>query len=93
MKLRFCWHHTLSFVGRVVVRLERLMGSDRVRITDPKFLSTLTERLEAEEAQVWATRSRKRKKDEKARSRALAIEGLMEPSEDMQDLYEHPVFR
>lgn len=69
------------------------MGSDRVRITDPKYLSTLVERLEAEEAQAWVSRSRLRKKAEKNRSRQLAIEGFMEPTEDMQDLYNHPVFR
>lgn len=80
-------------VGRVVVRLERLMGSDRIRITDPKYLSTLVERLEAEEDKSWGSRSRLRKKAEKNRSRQLAIEGLMEPAEDMLDLYEHPVFR
>ncbi|ODM97415.1 hypothetical protein Ocin01_09262 [Orchesella cincta] len=79
--------------GRVVVRLERLMGSDRVRITDPKYLATLVERLEEEEAQGWVTRSRLRKKAEKNRSRQLAIEGLMEPASDMQDLWNHPVFR
>ncbi|CAL8103038.1 unnamed protein product [Orchesella dallaii] len=83
----------LHIQGRVVVRLERLMGSDRIRITDPKYLATLVERLEEEEAQGWVTRSRLRKKAEKNRSRQLAIEGLMEPASDMQDLWNHPVFR
>lgn len=92
MSRDFVFRNILN-IGRVVVRLERLMGSDRIRITDPKYLSTLVERLEAEESKSWGSRSRLRKKAEKDRSRQLAIEGLMEPAEDMQDLYEHPVFR
>lgn len=69
------------------------MGSDKIRPTDPKFLSTLGEQLEAEESVAWGSKSTLRKKAEKNRSRQLAIDGLMEPSEEMQDLYNHPVFR
>jgi len=77
----------------VVVRLERLMGSDRVRLTDNKFMGTLLERLEDEEHAEWLKRTKLRKKNERNRSRHLAIEGLMEPGDDMQDLTKHPVFR
>jgi len=79
--------------GRVVVRLERLMGTDRVRILDAKYMRTLLERLEGEEKKSWTKRTRQRKNDEKNRYRQLAIEGHMEPDADMQDLYNHPVFR
>ena len=79
--------------GRVLVRLERLMGSDRVRITDPKYMSTLLRRLEEDELRIWKKRSRARKKAERERYRQLAIDGHMEPGDDMKDLLDHPVFR
>jgi len=79
--------------GRVVVRLERLMGTDRVRILDTRYMTQLLERLEAEEKTGWTKRTRRRKNDERNRFRQLAIEGYMEPDPDMQDLYNHPVFR
>jgi hypothetical protein len=69
------------------------MGSDRVKLVDNKFMSTLLERLEEEEQTAWDNRTKQRKKVEKNRSRQLAIEGLMDPSDDMQDLLNHPVFR
>lgn len=63
--------------GRVIVRLERLMGSDRIRLTDPKYMSELLQKLEEEEHKDWVKRTRIRKKAEHTRSRQLAIEGLM----------------
>lgn len=77
----------------MVVRLERLMGSDRVRLTDQKFMATLLERLEGDEHKAWVIRTISRKKAESTRTRQLCIDGLMEPASDMQDLYNHPVFR
>ena len=79
--------------GRVIVRLERLMGTDKIRITDAKYMSTLLERLEQEENEAWLRRTRERKQAERNRFRQLAVEGLMEPTADMEDLYNHPVFR
>ena len=79
--------------GRVIVRLERLMGTDKIRITDAKYMSTLLERLEQEENEAWLKRTRERKQAERTRFRQLAVEGLMEPTADMEDLYNHPVFR
>jgi hypothetical protein len=69
------------------------MGTDRVRITDPKYMNLLLKRLEEEELKAWLKRSKLRKKAERDRFRQLAIEGYMEPGPDMQDLLQHPVFR
>jgi hypothetical protein len=69
------------------------MGTDRVRITDPKYMATLLKRLEEEEQNQWVKRSKLRKKAERDRFRQLAIDGQMEPGKDMQDLFHHPVFR
>ncbi|XP_035709694.1 uncharacterized protein LOC110852653 isoform X2 [Folsomia candida] len=69
------------------------MGTDRVRLTDTKYMATLLERLEEQERQAWTTRRIGRIKAERNRYRKLAIDGLMEPGRDMQDLYKHPVFR
>jgi len=69
------------------------MGTDHVRITDPKYMSTLYKKLLEEEEHVWKRRSRLRKKGERDRYRQLAIDGQMEPGKDMVDLYQHPVFR
>ncbi|OXA57845.1 uncharacterized protein LOC110847381 [Folsomia candida] len=79
--------------GRIIVRLERLMGSDRIRLTDATFMARLLEKLEEEENSAWVKRTKARKKDEQVRSRKLAIDGLMDPEEDMRDLFKHPVFR
>jgi len=69
------------------------MGSDRVRITDTKYMATLLDRLEEQERMAWTKRRLGRIKAERNRYRQLAIDGLMEPGPDMQDLYFHPVFR
>ncbi|CAG7732683.1 unnamed protein product [Allacma fusca] len=79
--------------GRVIVRLERLMGTDKIRITDAKYMSTLLERLEQEENEAWLKRTRERKQAERNRFRQLVVEGLTEPTPDMEDIYNHPVFR
>jgi hypothetical protein len=69
------------------------MGTDRVRLTDTKYMSTLLERLEEEERKSWAKRRIGRIKAERNRFRQLAIDGLMDPGPEMQDLLQHPVFR
>jgi len=69
------------------------MGSDLVRLTDTKYMSTLLERLEEEERRAWTKRRLARIKTERQRFRKLAIDGLTEPGPDMQDLTNHPVFR
>lgn len=69
------------------------MGTDRVRITDAKYMGTLLKRLEEDEQVQWLKRSKLRKQAERNRHRQLAIEGHMEPGPDMMDLYNHPVFR
>ncbi|ODN01031.1 hypothetical protein Ocin01_05650 [Orchesella cincta] len=79
--------------SRVVVRLERLMGSDRIRPVDGKFMETFIQRLEQEENFAMERKIRLRKKAEHERHRQLAINGFMEPDAGMEDLYNHPVFR
>ncbi|CAL8126712.1 unnamed protein product [Orchesella dallaii] len=79
--------------SRVVVRLERLMGSDRIRPVDGKFMETFIQRLEQEENLAMERKIRLRKKAEHERHRQLAINGLMEPDSGMEDLFNHPVFR
>ncbi|CAL8111516.1 unnamed protein product [Orchesella dallaii] len=79
--------------GRVIVRLERLMGSDKVRLTDTRYMALLLKRLEEEERQTWNKRTRERRKAEHIRFRQLVIDGHADPGVGMQDLYKHPVFR
>jgi hypothetical protein len=69
------------------------MGTDRVRITDPKYMNLLMKKLDEEERKDWIRRSTLRKKVEEDRFRQLAVEGLMEPGPELQDLLQHPVFR
>lgn len=69
------------------------MGSDRIRITDPKYMATLLQRLTEEEELTWQKRTRERRKAEHNRFRQLVIDGYTEPTPGMEDLYNHPVFR
>lgn len=69
------------------------MGSDKIRIMDSKYMNTLLERLREEEEMTWQHKTFVRRKAENNRFRQLAIDGYMEPGPDMQDLYQHPVFR
>ncbi|XP_035707201.1 uncharacterized protein LOC118435345 [Folsomia candida] len=81
--------------GRVVTRLERLMGSDKVSLLDHEWMRELEEQLEGEDKKEWLRRNKNRMKVEHMRFRKLAIDGLMPipPTMEMQDIYNHPIYR
>jgi hypothetical protein len=56
-------------------------------------MNLLMKKLDEEERKDWIRRSTLRKKVEEDRFRQLAVEGLMEPGPELQDLLQHPVFR
>jgi len=69
------------------------MGSDKIRLTSPRYMALFLQRLEEEEERTWYRRTRARRKAEHIRFRQLVIDGHADPVPGMEDLYEHPVFR
>ena len=69
------------------------MGSDKVRLTDTKYMCGLLEKISQEEEKTLLGRTKFRKKEEWERHKGLAVEGLVEPGEGMEDVKDHPVFR
>jgi hypothetical protein len=85
--------HRVDFPNRVSVRMEYLMQTTTVRLNDREFMDKLYSKLIEEEGKNLTKTSQIREKQEQNRVKALVIEGLMPPPEDMEYLNDHPVFR
>jgi hypothetical protein len=73
--------------------MEYLMQTTTVRLNDREFMDKLYSKLIEEEGKNLTKTSQIREKQEQSRVKALVIEGLMPPPEDMEHLNDHPVFR
>lgn len=69
------------------------MGTTRLKLFDHKYMSKLTESINAAEEIEFNTRIEKRKQMEVKRHRQLVIEGMSEPEAGEQFLLSHPVLR
>jgi len=75
------------------VRLERVTGTDHVKIKNFKYLSMLSKKIAQEEGNVQKKLHNKRIDEEHQRYRQLVINGQVEPVEGMKDYADNPVYR
>ncbi|KAK3907277.1 A disintegrin and metalloproteinase with thrombospondin motifs 20 [Frankliniella fusca] len=74
-------------------RLERLMGTNVVRITDRKYMLELQRRLREDHIRGVRERIRAREVDELEREKKLILSGRMSLDEAPKELVDHPVFQ
>lgn len=69
------------------------MGSYKVQLLDFDWMRNLETRLQGEDSKAWGKKREQRRKAEHERYRRLAIDGLMPPTDEMQDVFDHPIYR
>lgn len=86
--------YNCEFPNRVVVRLEYLMQSTKVRLNDKHYMDDFYGKLMEEETRALRKATRQREKHEQNRMKRLIIEGIdKEIPPEMDYLHSHPVFR
>ncbi len=86
--------YNCEFPNRVVVRLEYLMQSTKVRLNDKHYMDDFYAKLLEEERRALRKATRQREKHEQNRMKKLIIEGIdKDIPPEMEYLHSHPVFR
>lgn len=86
--------YNCEFPNRVVVRLEYLMQSTKVRLNDKHYMDDFYAKLVEEERRALRKAVKQREKLEQNRMKKLIIDGIdKEIPPEMDYLHSHPVFR
>lgn len=78
---------------RIKAKLEELMGTNVVRLTDRNYMLQLRARLLDEYEQNLRKRMKERERDEVEREKRLILSGRMPIEDAPAELEDHPVFR
>ncbi|XP_067002327.1 uncharacterized protein [Anabrus simplex] len=74
-------------------RLEQLMGSNVVRITDRRYMQTLQQRIREDHMQCLEKRIKEREEEEFEREKQLILDGKLPLECAGKELANHPVFK